>query len=117
MRTEQAIKVMKGTPDRPEMAEMGRHCGTSQSETFLAFFELSCHFDTVGKDGFIPSFRKVDADKITGIDGFGAALEFVGWVTFRDEGAKLNEWKKHGENTPKQRVLKARKKQPLSGKK
>ena len=48
---------------------------------------------------------------------FGAALEFVGWVTFRDEGAKLNEWKKHGENTPKQRVLKARKKQPLSGKK
>jgi hypothetical protein len=105
MSSEHWIKVMKGTPNKPAMAEIRRWCDCSKAEAFLAFFELYCYFDDVSADGHIPFFNKLDVDERGGRDNLGDALEAVGWMTFNDEGAWVIGWEKHNGKSAKKRML------------
>ena len=105
MSCEHWIKVMKGTPNKPVMAEIRRRCKCSKADAFLAFFELYCYFDDVTADGDIPFFKKLDADERGGLDGLGDALEAVGWMTFQPVGATVTDWEKHNGKSAKARML------------
>jgi hypothetical protein len=105
MSSEHWIKVMKGTPNKPAMAEIRRWCNCTKAEAFLAFFELYCYFDDVTADGFIPFFRKEDAVERGGLPGLGDALEAVGWMTFHPDGARVIGWEKHNGKSAKARLL------------
>ncbi len=105
MSNEHWIKVMKGTPNKPVMAEIRRWCGCTKAEAFLAFFELYSYFDGVTADGFIPFFRKEDADERGGLAGLGGAMEAVGWMTFHSDGARVIGWEKHNGKSAKKRLL------------
>jgi len=99
------MKVMKGTPKKAALSEIRRYCGCSKGDAFLAFFEMYCYFDDATADGFVAFFRKEDADEITGIKGFGEALEVVGWVRFDSDGARIYDWEKHNGRSAKRRIL------------
>jgi hypothetical protein len=100
------IKITKGLPNKPAMAQIRRWCNCTKAEAFLAFFELYCHFDDLTADGFIQYFTKDDADEASGgIKGFGAALESVGWMVFQPEGAWVIEWEKHNGRSAKARSM------------
>jgi len=99
------IKITKNLPSKPAMAEIRRLCGCTKAEAFLAFFELYCYFDDVTADGCIPFFRKEDADERSGLEGFGAAIEAVGWMTFHAGEARVIGWEKHNGKSAKARML------------
>ena len=105
MSSEHWIKVMKGTPNKPAMAEIRRWCGCTKAEAVLAFFELYCYFDDVTANGFIPFFSKEDAVERGGLAGLGDALEAVNWMTFLPEGAWVTDWEKHNGKSAKARML------------
>jgi hypothetical protein len=116
MSSEHWIKVMKGTPNKPAMAEIRRWCQCTKAEAFLAFFELYCHFDDLTADGSIPFFRKEDADEIGCLNGLGNALEAVGWMTFHTGGATVIDWEKHNGKSAKKRMIDSERQNRCRGK-
>jgi hypothetical protein len=110
------IKILKGTPNKPAMAEIRRWCECTKAEAFLAFFELYSYFDDVTADGFIPFFRKEDADERGGLSDLGNALEAIGWITFHPEGARVIDWEKHNGKSAKKRLLDSERQNRCRGK-
>jgi hypothetical protein len=115
MSSGQWIKITKNLPEKPAMGEVRRFCGCTKAEAFLAFFVLFCYFDDVTADGFVPFCRKSDVDERTGIDGFGGALEAVGWLTFHADGARIVGWEKHNGKSAKRRLVESERKMSWRG--
>ena len=75
------IKIETHTPDKAEIRQIARLCRCSKAEAFLAFFRVYVWLDEETEDGHVEFFTREDADEISGLPGFGGALQEVRWIT------------------------------------
>jgi hypothetical protein len=111
------IKVVKSTPEKPELNEISRFCHCSKAEAFLAFFKLFCYLDAVTADGFVPFLRKDDVVAVSGLPDMGGAMEAVGWMTFHADGARVIDWEHHNGSSAKKRLMASARQNRWRGKK
>ena len=107
------IKVETHTPDKAEIRHIARLCGCTRAEAFLAFFRVFVWLDEQTDDGHVDFFTPEDADEIGGLEGFGAALQEVGWITFGRAGAVVSNWDRHNGQSAKRRCLDAERKRAV----
>ena len=107
------IKVETHTPDKAEIRHIARLCHCTRAEAFLAFFRVLVWLDEETDDGHVDFFTPADADEIAGVEGFGAALQEVGWVTFSPAGAVVSNWDRHNGQSAKRRCLDAERKRSV----
>ncbi|MEY4385237.1 MAG: hypothetical protein RLY20_520 [Verrucomicrobiota bacterium] len=104
------IKVETHTPDKAEIRHIARLCHCTKAEAFLAFFRVFVWLDEQTEDGHVDFFTPADADEIAQLDGFGAALQEVRWITFSATGAVVANWERHNGQSAKRRCLDAERK-------
>ena len=104
------IKIEKATPDKPEIRQMARLTRASKGDTFAAFFRFYAWADEQTNSGLIKFIGPEDVDQISGLVGFGKALEEVGWISFSETGAVITNWERHNGRSAKARVVEAEKK-------
>ena len=99
------IKVETHTPDKTEIRHIARRCHCTKAEAFLAFFRVFVWLDEQTDDGHVEFFTPEDADEITGLPGFGEALQEVRWIVFSPTGAVVSNWDRHNGKSAKARCL------------
>jgi len=99
------IKVEITTPQKPEIAQIARLCSCSKPEAFMAFFRFYAWADDTTETGIIPFLTHADADEHSRLQGFGQALQSVGWATFDDAGVTIHNWDRHNGESAKKRHL------------
>jgi DNA replication protein DnaT len=104
------IKVETHTPDKAEIRHIARLCHCTKAEAFLGFFRVYVWLDEQTENGQVNFFARQDADDLAGLNGFGAALEEVGWITFGQTGAVVSNWERHNGQSAKRRCLDAERK-------
>ena len=53
-------------------------------------------------------YTREEIDRVTGLKGFGRALERVGWIEYSEEGIRLVNYEKHNGRSAKKRAENAR---------
>jgi DNA replication protein DnaT len=99
------IKIDVNTPDKPEIRAAARLCDISIPEAFLAFFKLWAYFDQHTATGFIPALNLADLDDLSGVKGFGRAMQHVGWLDEDTRGIAVSNWDRHNGESAKKRAL------------
>ena len=107
------IKVETHTPDKAEIRHIARLCHCTKAEAFLAFFRVFVWLDEQTDDGHVDFFTPGDADDISGLEGFGDALQEVRWVTFSPGGAVVSNWDRHNGQSAKRRCMEAERKRAV----
>ena len=107
------IKVETHTPDKSELRQIARLCHCSKADAFLAFFRVFVWLDEQTEDGYVDFFTPADAVEIGGLNGLGAALETVRWITFGPTGAVVSNWDRHNGQSAKRRCLDAERKRSV----
>jgi len=105
------IKVLKSTPDKPELLYAARECTADHAAIFLAWFRIWSYLDEHADDtGFVPLLSRSDGDNIGQVSGFCLAMESAGWLEFTDAGCLAVKWDRHNSHSAKRRLVEAEKK-------
>jgi DNA replication protein DnaT len=110
------IKLETHTPEKPEIFQIAKLCNTTTAEAFMAFVRFLSHADRVTTDGYIDFITAEEVDRISGLPGFGFALEEVRWAVFYENGGiQLAKWERHNGQSAKRRLIEAERKRQHRG--
>jgi hypothetical protein len=101
------IKLDHTTQDKPEVFLMADRLGIDPDAVLGKLVRVWVWADQQTTDGNAPSVTSSLLDRITGVSGFAAALQQVGWLTNSDDGLIFPNFTRHNGQTSKARALTA----------
>jgi hypothetical protein len=101
------IKFETVTPDKPEIAILGRKLQISVAEALVAFIRILCWMDSMSADGIVPVLSPDDVDTLARAHpGTCTALASheIGWIVISEGGLRFVNWDRHNGSNAKQRL-------------
>lgn len=102
------IKIETTLPQKPEVVKISAILQKKSAEVVGGLVLLWCLTDGLTEDGFLQYYTREEIDRVTGLKGFGRALERVGWIEYSEEGIRLVNYEKHNGRSAKKRAETAR---------
>lgn len=102
------IKIETTLPQKPEVVKISAILQKKSAEVVGGLVLLWCLTDGLTEDGFLQYYTREEIDRVTGLKGFGRALERVGWIEYSEEGIRLVNYEKHNGRSAKKRAENAR---------
>lgn len=103
------IKMEVSTPDKPEVFAICAAMGWDDPDVVVGkLFRVWRWFDQHTTNGNAPGVTLALLDRISGVTGFGAAMQSVGWLIVDDAGIRLPGFEKHCGKTAKERAQTAK---------
>lgn len=98
------IKIETTLPQKPEVVKISAILQKKSAEVVGGLVLLWCLTDGLTEDGFLRFYGRREIDRVTGLKGFCAALEQVGWIQLEPDGARLVNYEKHNGRSAKKRA-------------
>lgn len=102
------LKFEKSTPDKPEVFAIASALKLDPDAVVGKLIRVWSWFDTHTTDGNGRGVTSPLLDRISGVTGFVAAMESVGWVEITSDGVRLPNFDRHTGETAKGRALTAK---------
>lgn len=102
------LKFEKSTPDKPEVFAIASALKLDPDAVVGKLIRVWSWFDTHTTDGNGRGVTSTLLDRISGVTGFVAAMESVGWVEITSDGVRLPNFDRHTGETAKGRALTAK---------
>lgn len=97
------IKMRSNLWDDPRVARIVDATDTSEAAVVGALYWLWATADQHTEDGVLSGMSLRALDRKTGVQGFGAALVDIGWLTERDDGLQVVRFEEHNGKSAKRR--------------
>lgn len=97
------IKMRCNLWDDPRVARLCDLTDCGEAAIVGGLYWLWSAADQHSEDGLMPGLTRKSIDRKTGIQGFGDALESIGWVSFSDDGAGIVRFDEHNGKSAKRR--------------
>lgn len=97
------IKMRCNLWDDPRVARLCDLTDCGEAEIVGGLYWLWSAADQHSEDGLMHGLTRKSIDRKTGIQGFGDALEAIGWVSFLDDGARIVRFDEHNGKSAKRR--------------
>ena len=104
------IKMRGNLWDDPRIAAICDACDCGEAQAIGALYWLWATADQHTEDGLMPGLTLRQIDRKTGVPGFGAALESIGWIQASEEGVTLTRFDEHNGASAKRRCMEAQRK-------
>lgn len=102
------IKMRTNLWSDPRVSRLCDLSGKGEATVVGALYWLWATADEHTQSGHMPGLSMAGIDRKTGIDGFGAALLAVGWISDTDGGISLLRFDEHNGSSAKNRATTAR---------
>jgi len=103
------LKMEVATPDKPEVLAITARMGWDDPDLAVGkLFRVWRWFDQHTTDGNAHGVTLALLDRIAGVTGFGAAMQFAGWLIVSDDGISLPNFDRHCGKTAKERAQTAK---------
>jgi hypothetical protein len=98
------LKVLKNTPDKPEILAIAQEHDIDPDAAFGKVFRVWSYFDEHTLDGHAPSVTKVLLDRLCGVTNFVNSMLKVGWLIEENGVLSVSNFDKHNGNSAKKRA-------------
>ena len=98
------IKMGKDLLTHPKVVRMSSALRADKLRTVGGLFAVWCLFDTHSADGQLSGYTAETIDDEIRFPGFCAAMEAVGWLEARTDGAYLPDFEEHNGQSAKRRA-------------
>ncbi len=102
------LKFEKATPDKPEVFAIAAALNMDPDAVVGKLIRVWSWFDTHTVSGNGAGVTSPLLDRISGVTGFVAAMQAVGWIEVTPEGVSLPNFDRHTGETAKGRALTAK---------
>ena len=96
--------------DDPRVAGICDAIGCNEAPVIGALYWLWASADQHTDSGFLPGLTIRGIDRKTGVEGFGEALQKVGWLVVDEEGVRIPKFDDHNSESAKKRAADAKRK-------
>jgi hypothetical protein len=104
------IKMRSNLWDDPRVAKLCDLTESAEAAVVGALYWLWSTADQHTEDGRMPGLTLRQIDRKAGVQGFGAALIHVGWITESDDGITILRFDEHNGESAKRRCSDAKRK-------
>lgn len=109
------IKVQLDLPEKPEVFEIASMLQLDPDAVVGKLLRVWGWFDKHTVDGNAVGVTFALLDRLSGVTGFGEAMNFVGWVQQNDRTLTIPNFDKHNGETAKARALGAKRQEKRRG--
>lgn len=102
------MKLEHATPDKPEIFAMAQELGMDPDAVVGKCIRVWSWYDIHTENGNAPVTVAALLNRLTGCDGFVAAMQKVGWIRIENECIALCNFDRHTGETAKTRSLNAK---------
>ena len=104
------IKMRGNLWDDPRVSALVDATDSSEAAVVGALYWLWASADQHSEDGVMPGLSVRQIDRKTGVPGFAAALETIGWIEVLDAGIRIVRFDEHNGQSAKRRGEDAKRK-------
>mgnify|MGYP003441202970 FL=1 len=104
------IKMRGNLWDDPRVSALVDATDSSEAAVVGALYWLWASADQHSEDGVMPGLSVRQIDRKTGVPGFAAALETIGWIEVLDAGSRIGRCDEHNGQSAKRRGEDAKRK-------